>query len=518
MKRLLTLALTSVLLVGLSLPAKAASDTPKRGGTLTMAIRKDIRILNPLVRTSSTDASIRELMFESLLILDGKGKIQPNLAESWKVSEGGRLYTFKLREGVRFHNGQEMTAEDLKFAIDYTMNPKNSAYGIRLLSSVQGAEAAGKYTLKIRLKKPNPAFLSLLINIRAFSGIPKGSVQEGVRKITKFPPGTGPFKFVQWQPKQRIVLERFDGYWGHKPYVDRFVMRPIKNATVRFTALRAGDVDIVERTSYEWVSQVQKGRLKGIGIAAAPYANLRGITFNVGNPPFNDKKLRRAVGHAVNKEEILSAAFFGFGKPDDQKYPKGHVWHFEGLPHPEYNLDKAKALLKESSYKGQSIELITAPGGVQEIMAAVLQAQLKRIGIKVHLAIMDVAAYNERERKGQFAFRFRGGDFRADPYPTYARHLICEANLKRRIANVSGYCDQEIQKLMKMAESELDSSKRKELFHRILTKMADDLPLLWIGFIPRFFTYNKNVKNFTTDADGRFRWSDGGVTHTWLDR
>ena len=518
MKRFLTLTLTIVLFVALSLPVEGASESPKKGGTLTMAIRKDIRILNPLVRTSSTDASIRGLMFESLLTLDENGKIQPNLAESWKISEDGRLYTFKIRQGVKFHNGQEMTAEDLKFAIDYTLNPKNSAYGIRILSSVKGAEADGKYTLKIRLKKPNPAFLSFLINIRAFSAIPKGSVQEGVRKITKFPPGTGPFKFIEWQPKQRIVLERFDGYWGHKPYVDRFVMRPIKNATVRFTALRAGDVDIVERTSYEWVSQVQKGRLKGIGIAQALYANLRGITFNVADPPFNDKNLRRAVGHAINKEEILSAAFFGFGKADDQKYPKGHVWHFEGLPYPEYNLDKARALLKESNYKGESIELVTAPGDVQEIMATVLQAQLKRIGIKVHLAIMDVAAYNERERKGQFAFRFRGGDFRADPYPTYSRHLICEANLRKRIANVSGYCDQEIQKLLKMAESEFDSNKRRELFRQILTKMADDLPLLWIGFIPRFFTYNKNIKNFTTDADGRFRWSGGGVTHTWLDK
>lgn len=518
MKRYLILALALGLLMGLSLPAKGASDKPKRGGTLTMAIRKDIRVLNPMIRTSSTDQSIRELMFESLLSLDDKGRIKGNLAESWKVSDDGKLYTFKVRRGVKFHNGQEMTAEDLKFAVDYTINPKNGAYGIRLLRTVQRAETDGKYTLKIRLKKPNPAFLSFLISIKAFSAVPKESIPEGVRKIPNFPPGTGPFKFVEWSPKQRIVLERFDGYWGHKPYIDRLVMRPIKNATVRFTALRAGDVDLIERTSLEWVSQVQKGRFPNIGVAQARYAGLRGITFNVADPPFNNKKLRRAVGHAVNKQELLNAAFFGFGTVDDQKYPKGHTWHFDGLPWPEYNPDKAKALLKEAGYKGEPIELIAAPGEVQETEAAVLQAQLKRVGVKVKLAIMDVAAYNERERKGTFAFRFRGGGFFPDPWTTYARHLICEKDLKKRIANVSGYCDQQVQNLLKKAESEQDANKRRELFRQITTHMAEDVPQFYIGFTPRFFTFRSYVKNFTTGAEARFRWSGGGVTHTWLDK
>ncbi len=512
------LALISLTLVTLFIPMEAAADAPKSGGTVTMAIRKDLRVLNPLVRTSSTDQSIRELMFESLLTLDEQGRIKPNLAESWKISSDGKTYTFKVREGVKFHNGQEMTAEDLKFAIDYTINPKNSAYGIRLLRAVERAEATGKYTLSIQLKKPNPAFLSFLINIKAFSAIPSESIPQGVRKIRNFPPGTGPFRFKEWQPKQKIVMERFDGYWGKKPYLDRVVLRPIKNATVRFTALRAGDVDIVERTSYEWVSQVKKGRFKGLGIAEAKYANLRGITFNVADPPFKNKTLRRAVAHAVNKKEILSAAYFGFGQPDDQRYPKGHTWHFDGLPWPEYNPERAKKMLKEAGYKGEMLELTTAPGEVQETMAAVLQAQLKRVGVPVGLAVMDISAYNERERKGQFAFRFRGGDFFPDPWTTYARHYVCEADLKKRITNISGYCDPQMEKWLKAAESELNDAKRRELFRKIMTKAAEDAPQIYIGFIPRFFVYREHVKGFTTGPDGRFVWAGGGLTRTWVDR
>ena len=518
MKRLITIALSFTLSMVMALPARSSSDKPKRGGTLTLAIRKDLRVLNPLVRTSSTDRSIRDLMFESLLILDGNGKIRPNLAESWKITQNGKLYTFELRKGVKFHNGQEMTSQDLKFAIDYTLNPKNGAYGLSLLRSVKRAEAVGKYRLKIHLKQANPAFLSFISTIKAFSAIPKESVPEGVKTISTFPPGTGPFKFVEWKPKQRIVMERFNEYWGHKPYIDKLVLRPIKHATVRFTALRAGDVDIVERTSYEWVKQVQQGKIKGVGITKSPGGKFRGLTFNVADPPFDNKKLRRAVGHAMNKEEILSAAFFGFGVVDNQKYPKGHSWHFDGLPWPEYNPGKAKALLKEANYKGETIELITAPGEVQETMAAVLQAQLKRVGMNIRLELMDVGAYNQRERKGQFAFRFRGGDSDADPWTTYSRHLLCEPDLRKRIANVSGYCNKQVVKWLKMAETELDKKKRKELFRKIITKMAEDLPQIYIGFIPRFYTFRDYVKDFSTGADARFRWSDGGVTHTWLDK
>ena len=149
-------------------PLLGAADTPKQGGTLRMAIRKDMRLMNPLVGTQSTERRIRSLMFEPLLGIDLQGRIQPNLAESWKVSKDGKLYTFYLRKGVKFHNGQEMTAEDVKFAIDYTRNPKNGAYGFTNLAVISRAEAADKYTLKLRLKTGSPAFLTSLTSIRSF--------------------------------------------------------------------------------------------------------------------------------------------------------------------------------------------------------------------------------------------------------------------------------------------------------------------------------------------------------------
>src|SRR5499426_2023375 len=144
MKYVFTLAL----IVGSALTnqlLQAASSQPKRGGTITLAVSKELALMNPLVNTSSTESRIRELMFEPLLGRDTKGAIQPRLAESWEVSKDGKFYTFHLRKGVKFHNGKEMTAEDIKFAVDYTLNPKNGAHGFDDLSAVERVEAVDKY-------------------------------------------------------------------------------------------------------------------------------------------------------------------------------------------------------------------------------------------------------------------------------------------------------------------------------------------------------------------------------------
>jgi ABC-type transport system substrate-binding protein len=517
MKRFL--ATTTLLLVFL-LPAMlhAASEQPKSGGTLTMAIRKDLTTMNPLVRTSSTDRAIREVMYESLLDLDLKGNLQPKLAEAWEVSKSGTEITFNLRKGVKFHNGQEMTAEDAKFAIDYTMNKKNAAYGYSLLDIVERVEAPDKYTLRLRLEKPAPGFIYTLSSIRAFSVVPKGSLEEGAVKIKTYPPGTGPFQFKEWQPRQRLTLQRFDDYWGQKALVDELVLRPIPDATIRMTALRAGDVDLVETAPYEWARQIIDGKLEGITVAGAPDAGFRVLKFNAAAPPFNNRKLRLAVAHALNKGEWLRAGYFGFGEPTDQRYPKGHAWYFEEVRTPKYDLEQARALLKEAGYKGEVIEFDLRQGE-QEIEATTIQAQLKRIGLNVQLKVSDYGTYTDRQRKGEFNLRPSGGDYLPDPLSTYADQFRCPLDFQKRTSNDTGYCDKEMDSLIDKAETETDPEKRKELVRRIVQKLyAEDVPEVPIGFVPRFFALRNHVKGFKTNRLGDFQWLNGGLSYVWLDK
>jgi peptide/nickel transport system substrate-binding protein len=427
------------------------------------------------------------------------------------------VYTFRLRKGVKFHDGKEMTAEDAKFAIDYTLNPKNGAYGYRDLVSVSRAEAADRYTLKIHMKIRNPAFLTLLTDIAAFSVIPKESLPEGIKKPKSFPPGTGPFKFVEWQSAQQIVVERFEDYWGHKAFVDKVILKPISDATVRFVALRAGDVDLVERTPNEWVEQIVSGKIKGIGFAKASHAGARMIEFNVADPPFNDKKLRLAVAHAVNRKEILQAAYLGLAETTNQRFPKGHTWHFNDVALPEYDLERAKQLLKESGYKGETVELLGNQGEVAEIEGAAIQAQLKKIGMNIKLAILERASNLDRRHKGEYAFKLAGGSLYPDPLFAFTEYR-CEKDTRKRGENEAGYCDKQFDALLADASKEVDAEKRRILFRKIVGKLAEDIPILPVGFTPRFFTFGSHVKGFSTDSNGSFRWWAGGLNYAWIDR
>jgi peptide/nickel transport system substrate-binding protein len=517
MKRFALVSLAFFLLLGVTSLLEAASAQPKRGGTLSLAISKELAIMNPLVNTSSTEGRIRELMFEPLLARDLNGAIQPRLAESWEISKDGKLYTFRLRRGVKFHNGKEMTADDIKYAIDYTLNPKNGAYGYDDLSAVDRAEVVDNYTLRVHMKRHNPLFLTLLTDIRSFSAIPKESLPEGIRKPTTFPAGTGPFKFVEWQPAQRIVFERHDDYWGQKAYVDRVIMKEIGDATVRFTALQAGDVDLIERTPYEWVQQIVQGKIRGIGVAKAARAGARNLEFNVTDPPFNNKKLRQAIAYALDKKEIMQAAYFGLADTADQRFPNGHFWYFGDVKSPQFDPNKAKALLKEAGYKGETLELMGNRGEVADVEGAAIQAQLKRVGVKIEIKILERASALEFRRQGKYMFKLAGGSDYPDPLPAYVEYT-CEPDPRKRRMNESGYCDKEYDALIKKAESEVDLEKRKSIFKQAVAKLADDVPLVVLGFTPRFFAFREHVKGFVTNASGDFQPWGGGLSQAWIDK
>jgi peptide/nickel transport system substrate-binding protein len=496
----------------------AASSEPRRGGTLRLGTQRDLVNMNPMMATTSTEVNIRGLMFETLVALDDDDKLLPVLAESWQASPDGKVYIFKLRKGVKFHNGDEMTAEDVKYSIDYTVNPDNGAYGLQYLNMVARAEVVDKHTLVVHLRKQSPAFLPSLTSIRSFSVVPKGSLPEGSKKVSAYPPGTGPFKFVEWKPRERIVFDRNDAYWGHKAYLDRVVLRPIPNETVRFTALRSGDLDIVEHVPYEWVKQIQAGKVRGLGLAEAPGSNWRRLLFNMIDPPFNNKKLRQAVAHAMNKKEIIEAAYFGLAEPTDQKYPVKHPWYVKGVPSFGHDLDKGRKLLEESGFMGKTVKILTEQSQMREAEAQTLQAQLKRIGLNVEIETVDRGAFLNRQRTGEFQFLTEGGSAYPDPATTYTHVHKCLKDPKKRISNRSGYCDKEVDGLLESLDTEINTAKRREILARFLARVNDDLPEIAIAALARHFAYRDNVKGFTTNDNADFYFPGGGLAYTWLDK
>jgi ABC-type transport system substrate-binding protein len=498
-----------------------AAEPPKTGGKLVFGLEKDITSLNPFVRTQSTDEMVRNLFYEALLDTDPNGNIIPSLAESWNVSKDGLDYTFKLRSGVKFHNGQEMTAEDVKWSAEYSMNPKNGATGLNYLKHVKSVAALDRYTVRFTLKAPIAPFLAYLASIKAFSVAPKESVPQGVETVPSFPPGTGPFQFKEYKPGREVVFTRFKDYRQKGlPYLDEVVLRPVEEPTVRFASLRAGDLDMIERTPYAFVRKVDAAEVRGIKATAASGAGFRRIIFNVLEPPFNNPNLRLAVAYAIDKKQYLQGAFWGYGTPTDQRVPMGNSW-FVKMPQRERDAAKVKALLKEAGVVGDfEPELLGRKGAEEEHQ--VLERQLADAGIKVKVTVLEFGAYRQRQRSGDFQMILYGGDLPIDPHDTYPVDYGClgleEAKAKKRTLNVSGYCNKEAEKIMEEAGKITDQKRRYEIYAKALPLIFGDAPEVPLAFVPRFYTYHDKVKGFVTDADGRINATTFGISRVWVDK
>lgn len=496
----------------------SAAEAPKHGGRLVFGLRRDIGSLNPFWRTQSTDAYVRELLFEALMDFDAQDRPVPALAESWKISPDGRVYTFKLRQGVKFHDGKEMTAADVKWSADYALDPQNAATGLSLMENVQSVEAKEKYTIEFTLKQPETVFFTNLASIRPFVVVPKDSLPRGQSRIGAFPAGTGPFMFKEYQADRRIVMTRNKNYWQKGiPYLDELELKPVRDTQSRFTSLRAGDLDLIERAPYAFVAKVLKGEFPELGASEAKYSGFRRLILEVTRPPFNNVKIRQAVRYALDRQEFVNAAFWGFGEPATLwGIPKPSPWY---IAFPDTGRDPArvKQLLKEAG-AGPDLEMVLLAGNGEEQEMQVLQRQLTSAGIKTKLEFQGSGTIQRKRRGGDFMITFSGAEAVKDPADSYPFRFGCEdaKGTDTRIFNYSGYCNREFDRLVEEAGRMQDHKKRFALYEKAFRIIYEEVPEIPLAFVPRYFLFNKKVRGFQTDSGGRFNLTTGGLSRAWL--
>jgi ABC-type transport system substrate-binding protein len=510
----------SFLSVFFSLGSLWAADTPKYGGRLTFGIRNDISSLNPFLRTASTNFYVRGLMYEALLDFDRAGRIVPAIAESWTVSPDGKTYTFKLRNGVKFHDGKSLTAEDVKWSVEYALDPKNTASGLAMLPMLAAVNTKDNATVEFVLKRMEAAFANLLATVRPFPVVPKGSVPPGGKGLPAFPPGTGPFVFKDYKPAREIVFVRNKNYWQKGlPYLDEIILKPVPEDQIRFTSVRAGDLDMIERTPYFFVAKLLRGEFADIRATEAKYAAYRRLRFNVADAPFDNLKLRQAVLYALSKKNFIDGAFWGFGVPTDQLYPKESQWHVT-LPETKPDSAKVSMLLKEGSIDS-SLEFELSGVKSEEEELQVLQRQLVTAGIRTKVVILERGAREAREKRGDFMMALAGSDIPNDPSEEYPNEYGCneeEVKAKARTENSTGYCNREIDRLLQEAGKISDPKKRYLLYAKVTQILHEEIPTIPLAFVPRFFAYNKKVRGFETDCDGRFNMTSAGLSRVWIER
>ena len=498
-----------------------AADSPRYGGRLVFGISKDIISLNPFYRTQSTDSFVRELMFQTLLDLDSRQQPMPALAESWSLSKDEKTYAFRLRRDVKFHNGKELTAEDVKWSIEYALDPQNQATGLTLLRNVQEVRAKDKLTVEIVLKQPQAAFLVQLSGIQAFVVVPKDSIPAGKSNLSAFPPGTGPFVFKDYKVARELIVTRNKNYWQKGlPYIDELVLKPVVDDQVRFLSLRSRDLDMIERTPYAFVRKIVAGEMPGIQIAEAKYAGFRRLVFNVTQPPFNNEKIRLAALHALDAREFLKGAHWGFGEPATVwGIPKTSPWFVQDLPEIKRDPAKVKALLQEAGV-GAGLEVTIVARTGEEEENQILQHQLTTAGIKTKVDYLEHARYVNIRRDGQFQMVLSGAEPVVDPGDSYPFRFGCDEPKKgpRRILNYSAYCNEEFDSLVREAGQIKDFKKRYELYAKAIRIIHRDLPEAPFVFTPRFFTFNQNVRGFEAGISDNWISTTGGLLKTWIQK
>src|SRR5919199_1409192 len=351
-------ALVSTALAGLVPWGEAAKRHPQRGGALLFGTRLDVAGLDSHRNTQYHVSHPTAAMYTGLTDIDQQGNIVPGIAESWEPNKELTAWVFRLRQGVLFHNGREVDAEAVKLNIERIKDPAiGSDWHRGAVENVQAVELLDKYTVRITTHVPDVTLPANVLHYPTNLQAP-----DNFDKAADHPIGTGPFKFVSWTRFNETRLVRFENYWetdaegNNLPYLDEIVGKPKREDSVRLTALRTGQAQLIDAIAYADIERFQKTsgdkynfwRWHAGGIFVA---------FNHRRGPFQDKLLRTAAAHAIDRQAIHQSVYYGQGDVVDQPYPRGNPWHLESRSL-EYDPAKAKALLKQARAVGTPLKIV----------------------------------------------------------------------------------------------------------------------------------------------------------------
>ena len=507
---MLKLKKIGIIVAACTLLAGTVHAEGKYGGTLTYGIASSTVTVgvDPHVIQGDRTGWILGQVCEGLLNYDQNMNLVPWLAKSWEISEDGTAYTFKLEEGVKFHNGREMTAEDVKFSFERILDPNTGSRRRTNLEVIEAMEVLDKYTVKVILKNRFSPFLTYLVG--AYGAIiPKESLDQDGK--VSHPVGTGPFAFVEWVKNDHLNLARFGEYWRTGvPYLDAVIFKPLPDEAVRLTALRTGAVDIIHSLPEKMLPVLTQKEQKEFTLQVQPGVAWRMVIMNNRKPPFDNVKLRQAVNYALDREELMAALTWGFGTVKNQIWPKDSFWHMDN-PAVGYDPEKAKQLLKEAGHPdGIDVSLEVKPAFLP--VAEVVQDQLNRVGFRVKLGVLDWASLKPKMKNYEYDMAVSGAGWYSDPDARYGR-FYSEDGPANYFAG--GYKNEKVTELLKQGREEVKPEKRKEIYAEVFTILQEEVPHLMLFHLPMTHAWRKDVEGFSVSAQGDLFFAEGGLPYTW---
>jgi peptide/nickel transport system substrate-binding protein len=384
----LAFGLAAVALAWVTAPLGAQ---PKKD-TLSVDLPADAATLDPHVQWDTDSYSIYRNIFDNLLTRDADGKIVPQIAAAWRyVSD--TVIDFDIRTDVKFHDGTPLTAEDVVYSVKRITNPQFKSPQLGQFNSIVAADIVPPATVRLTTKEPYPALLAQLVKL---SIVPKRYVESvGDAKFNLEPMGSGPYRLSGWQKGVRVALAANDAYWRGAPFFKQVTFQPVPDASTRIADLRTGKADIARGLNADDTA-VLKGEAQ-LQILSVPTERIGYLFVNALWGPTKDVRVRRAIAHAIDRGLIIEALLGGYGRPVDIMLTPANFGYMADIKGYDFDLAKAKALIKEAGAEGAELPFMTSPVYDQRIAQAV-QQMLGEAGLKVTIAMSDQATYLRRRQ------------------------------------------------------------------------------------------------------------------------
>lgn len=463
--------------------------------TLIWAQGADVTSLDPHQGKETPAVEVTCQIFDTLVIVDPEtNEIKPQIAESWEQVDE-LTYVFKIRQGIKFHDGSDLTAEDVKFSLDRAINSAAVSYIVNFIDTVTVDD---EYTVTVKTKAPYaPTLRNLAIPFAAI--VPKAVVEADEAAFILNPVGSGPYKFVEWRQGDSITLKAFDDYYAGKPATENLIMKVIPETSQRSIALETGEIDLAYDLAVNDLPKIKES--SELTVYEVPSLNCWYISMNMNKEPFNNPLVREALSYAIDRQTIIDTINAGSGEPADAIIAPG-VFGYYSTGVREYDPEKAKELLAEAGYPdGFKTSLWVNDNQSRIEMCQAIQNMFQQIGVECSIEVLEFGSYISRTTNGEHDMAYFGWTTSsADADYTY--YSLEHSTQQGAAGNRSFIADPEVDALIEEARTNSDEETRKELYKELAIKL-DEIN----NNIPVFYNSinvgaSQKVEGFVMDANG----------------
>jgi peptide/nickel transport system substrate-binding protein len=488
---------------------------PKMGGVLRAGMQTDPVGLDPHTTQATATRNMLENVYDTLVMFDSQMQIVPALAESWTTSEDGLTWTFKIRQGITFHDGSVFKASDVAFSLNRIKDPAIASPRSGDFEVIEGVTAPDDATVVITLTKPFSPLLSKLaqsLNVIVSEAVANANNND----LNSVVIGTGPFKFVEYVPQTKMTLEKNPDFWGKDadgnqlPYLDGITFQFYPEPTARTTAIQTGNADWIE---YVPAADVEILRAdSNLQVIGGLSNNFRSIYLNVTRLPFDNKLVRQAISYAIDEGAIVDVALFGTGgvAATGTTVPVGQFYAIESSPYNGRDVEKAKELLAEAGFAdGLEFDLyVTSTYDFLRTPAEIIQSNLAEIGVTVNIVAEDWNVYLPKVLDHDFTATILGESGQSDPDDFLYDVFRTEGG-----GNLGLYSNADLDALLDQGREIADPEERKVLYTQAQEMILDEAPQVFLFHSAQYEALRSNVKGFEHFPNTSYL----GFRTTWLE-